>query len=83
MTIVTVTRHFSGFQNVADTFSIGNNEQDGSAAASEYSLPVGYSVSEGRIYDNFGIECMITASARGPVLISRAGIADDTLLQAA
>lgn len=82
MTTIQITRHYTP-QNVADRFTIGNNEHEGDAAMTEYPLPEGYSVQDGRIYDPAGIECAIVAGKRGPVLMSRAGDHPDTVLATA
>lgn len=83
MTNVIITRHYNGFTNVADTFSLGNHEVEGNAAASLYRLPVGYSVTNGYIYDSSDIECAITGEAGRVVLVSRAGYCADAVLKAA
>lgn len=76
MTKVTITRHYSGFTNVADKFSLGNREHEGDAAATDYNLPEGYEVDEtyNVIRDAAGYECAIALHGSGkPQLISRAG----------
>lgn len=83
MTNVIITRHYSGFRNVADTCSLGNQERDGNAVAEAYSLPAGYSVSNGKIYDSNDIECLICIERNRVMLVSAAGNYADQMLQAA
>lgn len=82
-TVVTITRHFSGFRNVADRFRVGEHEGDGNASADRYHLPAGYSVNEGRnILDPDGVLCAIVADddGNGPILISLVGPHPDVRL---
>lgn len=58
-TTVIITRHYSGFVNVADSFEIGNTEHEGSAATGVYRLPEGYTLHLGRIYDTSNYACEI------------------------
>lgn len=81
MTEVQITRHFSGFTNVADKFSVGNHEAEGSATLSIYKLPAGYTVSDGKIYDPSGIECLITAENGHVTLVSYAGKHADVVIK--
>lgn len=84
MTTILVTRHFSGFANRADSFSIGDNEHEGNAACTRYTLPAGYSLADGAIYDASGFAARIYPGEAGePVLVSLAGPAADTALVAA
>ncbi|MFG1454460.1 hypothetical protein V5F44_19730 [Xanthobacter sp. V2C-8] len=79
MTKITVTRMYSGFSNVADSFSLGNMEHEGNAAASSYDLPDGYTVDGGVLYDPMGYACEIIAGHGGSLtLVSRAGTHGDT-----
>ena len=74
MTIITITRHYSGFQNRADRFSVGDNETVDSAVL-DYVLPDGYQIDGGVIRDAEGYQCEIVphrGSGR-PQLISLAG----------
>ena len=81
MTTILITRHFSGFANVADHFSVGNNENEGSATLTEYSLPAGYCVAGATIYDPAGIECAIVpGDDNRPTLSSRMGNCPDAIL---
>lgn len=75
MAIVTITRHYSDFSNVADKLSVGNNEHDGDASAADYSLPEGYAVDAAYnvIRDRDGYECAIVLHDSNPKLISRGG----------
>ena len=73
MTIITITRHYNGFVNVADTYEVGNHEHEGNAAASNYVLPEGYTVSNGMIYDPAGYQCEVFGDERGVFLMSLAG----------
>lgn len=84
MTTLLVTRHFSGFVNVDDRFSVGDNEHEGDAATSKYRLPDGYTLHGETIRDPEGYECGIfLGSHDGPVLMSMAGpVADAPLLHA-
>ena len=74
MTTVTITRHYNGFDNVADKLSLGCNE-DGNAVATNYALPDGYGIdaTANVIRDPDGIECEIVLHGSAPKLISRAG----------
>lgn len=81
MTEVQITRHFSGFTNVADKFSVGNFEAEGSAAFSTYKLPAGYTVQDGKIYDPSGIECLVTAEDGPITLVSFAGKHTDVVIK--
>jgi hypothetical protein len=76
MTTITLTRHYSGFRNVADWYTIGSNEQDGNAAAKDYVLPEGYHLDDGPtappggvIRDPDGDQCEILAGRHAPMLI--------------
>lgn len=81
---ITVTRHFSGFTNVADRFELGDHEHRGNASASEYYLPDGYSDGASAIYDPLGIRCEIVADEEGrPTLTSLTGRWTDTPLRRA
>lgn len=81
MTTITITRLFSGFQNVEDRFALGDLEHDGNAAAGRYVMPAGYSVDTGLIRDPAGIECAIVDDGNGrPMLVSRAGMHADVVL---
>lgn len=81
MTTIEITRHFT-VQNVVDRFTLGNNEDEGHAAVTEYPLPAGYIVQGGRICDPSGIECAIALGPYGgPVLMSRAGSHPDAILR--
>lgn len=73
MTAVTLTRHYSGFRNVADKFSVGDNEMADSSV-SDYLLPDGYEVDGDMIRDANGYQCAIVPHGSGrPQLISLAG----------
>lgn len=83
MTTITITRHYSDMTNVADSFSLGHNEHDGNAAVAAYTLPEGYVVEAGAIYDPAGFVCAIVAGDTGkgaPLLVSRAGHCADQVL---
>jgi hypothetical protein len=87
MTTITLTRHYSGFRNVADWYSIGNNEEDGNAAAKDYVLPEGYRLDDGPtapsggvIRDPAGGPCEILSSRNGPLLLHLFGRRDDFTL---
>lgn len=74
MTKVTITRHYSGFNNVADKFSLGNHEHDGAASVSDYVLPEGYAVDGEKIFDPANCECEIVPHDSGrPQLVSLVG----------
>lgn len=83
MTKVIITRHYSGFCNVEDTYLIGNHEHHGRAYAAEFDLPAGYTVHNNRIYDAAGIECAIVPDGDAPLLISRTGNCPDQRLTVA
>lgn len=78
MTTVTITRLYAGFRNVSDRFAVGDIEHEGQAAAALYSLPAGYTVEDGVIYDPAGIMCDVVMGQRGPKLMSLAGSLPDT-----
>ena len=83
MTKITITRHYIA-SNVADRFSVGNNEHDGNASIDTYVLPAGYHVDVGCVRDPNGIECSIVLGPHnGPRLISRIGNRPDVDLRAA
>ena len=71
---VTLTRHYSGFRNVADSFSVGNNE-DASTSVASYELPAGYSIDGDVVRDSAGYECAIYPDRRTgrPQIYSLAG----------
>jgi hypothetical protein len=74
MTKVTITRHYSGFTNVSDKFSVGNHERDGDASVSDYLLPEGYEVDADVVRDPAGYQCEIIPHSSGrPQLVSLAG----------
>ena len=76
MTTITVTRHFSGFADVADSFELGNAEHEGSTELGRYLLPDGYTLDSvyGVVRDAAGYQCGIYADNAGhPTLISLAG----------
>ena len=79
---VMLTRHYSGFSNREDRYSLGNNENEGRASASSYALPDGYAVDRDAhvIRDPDGIECAIVSSVTGPMLMSMAGTRPDVRL---
>ena len=83
MNTVIITRHFSTFNNVADSFVVGNYEGEGNAAATVYRLPEGYCVSNDRIYDKSDIECAIIAEGSRVVLMSQAGSCPDVTIMEA
>ena len=58
MTQIVLTRHYSGFRNVADYFSVGNNEA-ASTSVARYDLPAGYSIDGDVVRDSAGYECAI------------------------
>jgi hypothetical protein len=71
---ITITRCYSGFCNVADTFRVGNFERDGNASATEYRLPNGYELDGLAVRDPDGYECAIVPHPCGrPQLVSRTG----------
>lgn len=79
MTQITLTRHYSGFVNVADKWSIGNNETSDSAVYVA-TLPEGYTIGktgimdEDIIFDPMGHGCQIVHHTSGnPQLISVSG----------
>lgn len=80
MTTVTLTRHYSGFQNVADKYSVGSNEHAGRASVSDWILPDGYEVDDDVIRDAAGYECAIIPDddSGRPQLVSKAGPIDAT-----
>lgn len=80
METVLITRHYSGFGNVEDTFSLGNSEHEGNASLSRYDLPAGYTVKSDRIFDTADIECAICAAGNKVMLVSRAGTCADIVL---
>lgn len=67
MATILITRHYSGFTNVADTLQVGNFEFEENAAATEYTLPEGYRVKDGDLYDCDGILCALYLE-RGAVI---------------
>jgi hypothetical protein len=76
---ITLTRHFSGFNNVSDTWKIGNTETTDSAVY-EAELPAGYGLGktqileEDVIIDPAGHSCTIVHHSSGkPQLISLSG----------
>ncbi len=73
--IVTITRFYSGFCNVADTFRVGNFERDGRARTADYVLPNGYEIDGLVLRDPDGYQVEIIPSSRcgRPQLISLAG----------
>jgi hypothetical protein len=73
--MITITRHHTGFYNVADQYSLGNNEHDGNASTTAYTLPSGYSFDPvcNDIRDPDGCVCAIVQSDDGPQLISLVG----------
>lgn len=76
MAIVTITRHYSGFSNVADWFQVGNYEHEGNASVSDYRLPDGYRIEDrsGSIIDPAGVLCSVELHSSGlPQVISLAG----------
>jgi hypothetical protein len=79
MNTVTITREFSGFQNIADKMLVGSHG-DVAGTEAEYDLPAGYSVADENIYDNHGFECFIEPVANGVRLISKAGPACDVFM---
>lgn len=73
-TTVIITRHYSGFINVADSFEIGNTEHENNSATGVYRLPAGYTMHDGRIYDTSDYACEIHPGDDGkPRLYSLAG----------
>lgn len=75
---VTLTRHYSGFNNRADSYSVGNREAEGNTCAADYVLPAGYVLEAGVIRDPAGIECAVIARQNGPYLVSKAGTHAET-----
>lgn len=72
MKTIIVTRHYNGFVNASDTYQLGNHESDGSAVATVYELPEGYSTQNGFVYDPTGYMCEIAHSDHGgPALYCR------------
>ena len=78
-TIVTLTRHYSGFANVPDKFEVGDHECTDTAVAI-YILPRGYTVDDMAWYpavirDPSGNECAIVEhdGTGRPQLVSRIG----------
>lgn len=70
----TITRHYSGFSNVSDTFRVGNFEHEGRASVDDYDLPNGYEVDGLVVRDPDGYQCEIVLHSSGaPQLISLAG----------
>lgn len=73
---VTLTRHYSGFTNIADTYSIGDHERDGKASTRVYELPPGYTHDDEAnvIRDPRGFQCAIVPHSCGrPQVVSLAG----------
>lgn len=86
MTAILITRHYSGFANVADHYTVGDNEADGNASVSHWRLPAGYVMhAYGFICDPAGYRCEIVphTSTGRPVLMSLAGTQPDAHLEAA
>lgn len=83
MTTILVTRHYSGFANIADRFSLGNHEHEGNASLASYELPAGYVLQDGVIYDTADIQCEIIDVDGAPVVMSLAGRCPSVALQAA
>lgn len=76
-TIVTITRHHSGFANVEDRYSIGDNDS-ADTSVGRYVLPHGYTVDDDVIRDPQGYQCEIVEHDSGrPQLISLAGPVHD------
>lgn len=75
MAQITVTRHYSGFQNREDTFALGDHEADGDASATAYELPEGYAIHHGYAVDPVGFRCEIVLdhASNRPCLMSLAG----------
>jgi hypothetical protein len=71
--IVTLSRRFSGFANVADSWHIGD-DLDHAGVTHDYVLPDGYTLDEMAllgIADPHGIDCQIVSHSSGrPQLIS-------------
>lgn len=65
MQTIIITRHYSSFANVADSYQIGDHEADGNAAVTAYFLPPGYSMQDGLIYDKAGWRCEILHGDHG------------------
>lgn len=81
---IIITRHYSGFVNVADSYQIGDYEADGHADVTEYHLPTGYSVQDGFIYDPMGWQCEVLHGEHGgPALYSRNGASPLKLVEVA
>jgi hypothetical protein len=71
MQTIIITRHYSGFTNVADTYQVGDHEADGNADVTAYDLPTGYSVQDGLVYDHAGWQCeVLHGDHGGPALYS-------------
>ncbi len=82
---IDITRHYIAAR-VADRFSLGNHEHEGSASLDTYVLPAGYhvDVDVGCVRDPDGIECAIVLGPHnGPRLMSRIGSRPDVDLRAA
>ncbi|WP_323034130.1 hypothetical protein [Pararhodobacter sp.] len=83
MQTVTLTRMYSGFTNIADSYEIGVHESEGKAACGDYILPEGYTLGVDRmgadsVFDPAGYPCQIYARKHGPYLVSMAGTCPDT-----
>mgnify|MGYP003403698158 CR=1 FL=1 len=85
MTTITITRHHSGFSNVADRYVVGNAEGDGHADLMHVELPRGYAIGQyDDLIDPAGCQCVIVAARLdgkgGPMLMSLTGTCPDHLL---
>lgn len=72
MTVVTITRFYSGFQNVCDKAQVGWHADEPDASAEKYTLPEGYSLVDHpimgpTIYDPSGKDCEVIVSKGGRV----------------
>ena len=84
MATVQITKHYSGFANVCDTYCLGNHEHAGMTEMTAYRLPDGYTYAPDMdaIYDPDGWMCAIVDGADGyPVLISRGGTRPDARIE--
>lgn len=82
-TTITVTRHYSGVANRADTFSIGDREHEGNAAATKYLIPESYTLDKetNELVDPDGFVCRIVeGGGRKPFVMSTRGTRPDVYL---